>query len=158
MTNLEELVQNIEHLETIIAEWDKSQQDVVSDLKMVIKSLHGHAFTHLLENIKPESISSLLHTDIDKMVYKLLLDNKIIEVPKEPLIQRLHQVLHKIRPYIKKYHKNLELVAFKPPDTLEISLVDDGNNDTSVNLNLLPKIKKSIQYYCPEIVKITTVK
>ncbi len=157
MTNLEELVQDIEYLETIIAEWDKSQQDVVLDLKMAIKSLHGYALTHFIENIKPESISSLLHTDIDKMVYKLLLDNKIIEVPKEPLIQRLQQVLDKIRPYIKKYHKNLELVAFKPPDTLEISLVDHGNHDISVNLNLLPKIQKSIQYYCPEILKITTI-
>jgi len=158
MTNLEELVQNIEQLETIIAQWDGKQQDVVSDLKMAIKSLHGHAFTHLIENVKPESISSLLHRDVDTIVYKLLLDKKIIEAPKEPLIQRLQQVLDKIRPYIKKYNKNLDIVAFKPPDTIEISLEDDGNNDTSVHLNLLQKIKISIQYYCPEIIKITTVK
>ncbi|MDJ0676091.1 MAG: NifU family protein [Calothrix sp. MO_167.B42] len=158
MTNLEELVQNIEHLETIIAQWDGKQRDVVSELQMAIKSLHSHAFTHFIENIKPESISSLLHRDVDTMVYKLLLDKKIIEAPKEPLIQRLQQVLDQIRPYIKKYNKNLELVAFKPPDTLEISLGDNANHDTSVNLNLLAKIKTSIQYYCPEIIKITTVK
>lgn len=156
MTSLEKLVQEIERLEAIISEWDESQQDVTLRLKIALTSLHNHALVHVKENIKPESISSLMITGIDNMVYKLLLDKKIIKVPKEPLFQRLQQVIDKIRPYL-KYNENLELVAFKPPNTLEISLVVNADNDTSVKLKLLPKIKKTIQYYCPEITKIIAV-
>ena len=157
MTNLEELVQDIERFETIISEWDENQKNVVIGLKLALKSLHYNAFRHLIENMKPESISSLLDTNIDKMVYKLLLDNELIELPKEPLLQRLHRVIDKIRPYLQKYHENIELVAFKPPDTLEISLMGNASHDNSVNLNLLHKIKKSVQCYCPEITKIVAV-
>jgi Fe-S cluster biogenesis protein NfuA len=91
------------------------------------------------------------------MVHKLLLDNHLIEVPKAPLLQRLQQVIDKIRPRLQKYHGNIELVSFKPPNTLEICLVNHLDAKSPVELNLLPKIEQSIKYYCPEITQIITI-
>ncbi|NRB06583.1 MAG: NifU family protein [Richelia sp.] len=120
--------------------------------------MHKHAFIHYVKNTSPESISSLLKTDIEYMIYNLLLEDKLVGVTKVPLLQRLQQVIDKMRPYIKKYNENIELLCFKPPDTLEISLIHNYDSKSTSNAKISSKIEQSIQYYCPEITKIIIVK
>ena len=158
MTELEELVQKIEYLEKNISEWERNKQDVVSSLKKTLLILHKHAFIHYIKNTNPESISSLLNIDIEYMLYNLLLEKKLVEVPKTPLLQRLQQVIDKIRPYVNKYHVNIELLSFKPPDTIEISLTYNPDKKTPRNAKLVSKIEQSLQHYCPEITKIIIAK
>jgi hypothetical protein len=49
MTKLEELVQEINRFEAIVAEWDESQRCVVVGLKRAIEALHKVALMRLIK-------------------------------------------------------------------------------------------------------------
>ena len=116
---------------------------------------------YALINDEQDIISKLLVSptsiDVEYVTQSFLLDNKFREVQRSPLLQRLQEVIYKIRPYVEEYHDSIELLSFKPPDTLEIGLVNKANRKSPRNANFISKIEQSIQYYCPEITKIIIV-
>ncbi|MHC5827704.1 MAG: NifU family protein, partial [Nostoc sp.] len=61
MSNLEELVQEINRFEAIISEWDESQRCVAVGLKRAIEAFHKAALTSLIKSLKQESMSALRH-------------------------------------------------------------------------------------------------
>ncbi|MFH7029109.1 MAG: NifU family protein [Heteroscytonema crispum UTEX LB 1556] len=154
MTNLDELVQEINRFEAIISEWDESQRCVVVGLKRAIETLHKVALTRLIQSVKQESIAALRHAVSDEIVYAVLLYHELVKPPKPPLLERVQAALDNIRPNLKSHNGDVELVGIKPPDTVELKLIGACSNCPSSTFTLSQGIEQAIKEYCPEITTV----
>jgi Fe-S cluster biogenesis protein NfuA/nitrite reductase/ring-hydroxylating ferredoxin subunit len=154
MTNLEELVHEINRFEAIISEWDESQRCVAVGLKRAIEALHKAALTNLIKSLKQESMSALRHAVSDEVVYAVLLYHELV---KPPLAQRIKTALEEVRPGLKNHNGDVELVAIKPPDTVEVRLIGTCSSCPASTLTLSQGIEQAIKNHCPEITKVIAV-
>ncbi|MBN3927870.1 NifU family protein [Nostoc sp. NMS4] len=157
MTNLEELVQEINRFEAIISEWDESQRCVAVGLKRAIEALHKAALTNLIKSLKQESMSALRHAVTDEVVYAVLLYHELVKPPKPPLSQRIQTALEEVRPSLKSHNGDIELVAIKPPDTVEVRLIGTCSSCPASTLTLSQGVEQAIKNYCPEITRVIAV-
>ncbi len=158
MTNLDELVQEINRFEAIISEWDESQRGVVVGLKRAIETLHKEALTRLIKSVKQESISALRNAVQDEVVYGVLLYHELVKSPTPPLAKRIQVALDEVRPGLKSHNGDVELVAIKLPDTVEIRLIGTCSSCPASTLTLSQGIEQAIKGYCPEIMNVVAVK
>ncbi|MDM9580822.1 NifU family protein [Nostoc sp. GT001] len=157
MTNLEELVREINRFEAIISEWDESQRCVAVGLKRAIEALHKAALTNLIKSLKQESMSGLRHAVTDEVVYAVLLYHELVKPPKPPLAQRIQTALEEVRPGLKSHNGDVELVAIKPPDTVEVKLIGTCSSCPASTLTLSQGVEQAIKNHCPEISKVVAV-
>jgi Fe-S cluster biogenesis protein NfuA/nitrite reductase/ring-hydroxylating ferredoxin subunit len=157
MTNLEELVQEINRFEAIISDWDESQRCVAVGLKRAIEALHKAALTNLIKNLKDQSMPALRHAVADEVVYAVLLYHELVKPPKPPLSQRIQTALEEVRPGLKSHNGDVELVAIKPPDTVEVKLIGTCSSCPTSTLTLSQGIEQAIKNHCPEITKVVAV-
>jgi Fe-S cluster biogenesis protein NfuA/nitrite reductase/ring-hydroxylating ferredoxin subunit len=157
MTNLEELVQEINRFEVIISNWDESQRCVAVGLKRAIEDLHKIALTRLIKSLKQESMPALRHAVEDEVVYAVLLYHELVKPPKPPLELRVQAALEEVRPGLKSHNGDVELVAIKLPDTVEVRLIGTCSSCPSSTLTLSQGIEQAIRNYCPEITKVVAV-
>ncbi|MFN6562806.1 MAG: NifU family protein [Nostoc sp. ChiSLP01] len=157
MSNLEELVREINRFEAIISEWDESQRCVAVGLKRAIEALHKAALTNLIKSLKEESMPALRHAVSDEIVYGVLLYHELVKPPKTPLEQRIQAALEEVRPGLKSHNGDIELVAIKPPDTVEIKLIGACSSCPASTLTLSQGVEQAIKNYCPEIIKVVAV-
>ncbi|BAY13788.1 NifU family protein [Calothrix sp. NIES-2098] len=157
MTNLEELVQEINRFEAIVSEWDESQRCVVVGLKRAIEALHKTALKRLIQNLKEESMSALRHAVADEVVYAVLLYHELVKPPKPPLEQRIQIALDEVRPSLQSHNGDIELVAIKLPDTVEVRLIGTCSNCPASTLTLSQGVEQAIKSHCPEITKVIAV-
>jgi nitrite reductase/ring-hydroxylating ferredoxin subunit/Fe-S cluster biogenesis protein NfuA len=154
---LEELVQEINRFEAIISEWDESQRCVVVGLKRAIETLHKTALTRLIKSLKQESMSALRHAVTDEVVYAVLLYHELVKPPKPPLLERIQTALDEVRPGLKSHNGDVELVAIKPPDIVEVKLIGSCSNCPASTLTLTQGIEQAIKNHCPEITQVIAV-
>ncbi|MBD2529505.1 NifU family protein [Nostoc flagelliforme FACHB-838] len=157
MTNLEELVQEINRFEAIISQWDESQRCVAVGLKRAIEALHKAALTSLIKSLKEESMPALRHAVADEVVYAVLLYHELVKPPKPPLSQRIQTALEEVRPALKSHDGDVELVAIKPPDTVEVKLIGTCSSCPTSTLTLSQGVEQAIKNHCPEITKVVAV-
>ncbi|WP_138497004.1 NifU family protein [Nostoc sp. PA-18-2419] len=157
MSNLEELVQEINRFEAIISEWDESQRCVAVGLKRAIEALHKAALTSLIKSLKQESMSALRHAVTDEVVYAVLLYHELVKPPKPPLTQRIQTALEEVRPGLKSHNGDIELVAIKPPDTVEVRLIGTCSSCPASNLTLSQGVEQAIKNHCPEITTVIAI-
>ncbi|MEH2364028.1 NifU family protein [Nostoc sp.] len=157
MSNLEELVQEINRFEAIISEWDESQRCVAVGLKRAIEALHKAALTNLIKSLKQESMSALRDAVADEVVYAVLLYHELVKPPKAPLAQRIQIAIEEVRPGLNSHNGDVELVAIKPPDTVEVRLIGTCNSCPASNLTLSQGVEQAIKNHCPEITKVVAV-
>ncbi|MEH2195323.1 MAG: NifU family protein [Nostoc sp.] len=157
MPNLEELVQEINRFEAIISEWDESQRCVAVGLKRAIEALHKAALTNLIKSLKEESMPALRHAVADEVVYAVLLYHELVKPPKAPLAQRIQTALEEVRPGLKSHNGDVELVAIKPPDTVEVRLIGTCSSCPTSTLTLSEGVEQAIKNHCPEITKVVAV-
>ncbi|WP_017716708.1 NifU family protein [Kamptonema formosum] len=155
---LEELVTEISRFEAIIAEWDEPQRDVVVGLKRAIEELHREALVRLIRSVKQESVAALRHAAEDKIVYGVLLYHELVKPPKPPLSERIQRALDEVRPSLESHSGDVELVAIKPPDTVEIRLRGSCSNCPASALTLSQGVERAIKAHCPEIVRVVAVR
>lgn len=154
---LEELVQEINRFEAIISEWDESQRCVAVGLKRAIEALHKAALTNLIKNLKQESMSALRHAVADELVYAVLLYHDLVKPPNPPLLERIQTALEEVRPGLKSHNGDVELVAIKPPDIVEVKLIGTCSSCPASTLTLSQGIEQSIKKHCPEITQVVAV-
>ncbi|MHC5594582.1 MAG: NifU family protein [Nostoc sp.] len=157
MTKLEELVQEINRFEAIISEWDESQRCVAVGLKRAIEALHKTALTNLIKSLKQESMSALRHAVTDELVYAVLLYHELVKPPKPLLAQRIQTALEEVRPGLKSHNGDVELVAIKLPDTVEVRLIGTCSSCPASTLTLSQGVEQAIKNHCPEITKVVAV-
>ncbi|MBD2335816.1 NifU family protein [Calothrix sp. FACHB-156] len=157
MDNLEELVQEISRFEAIISEWDESQRYVVLGLRRAIEDLHKTALERLIKNLKKESVTALRHAVDDEFIYAVLLYHELVKPPQPPLEQRIHTALEEVRPSLQGHNGDVELVAIKLPDTVEVRLLGTCSNCPASTLTLTQGIEQAIKSHCPEITQVIAV-
>ena len=158
MKNIKELVDEIKSFEAIISEWDESQRCVATGLKRAIEDLHKEALTRLIKSLKQDSMSALKNAVQDEVVYGLLLYHQLVKPPTPPLIKRIETALDGIRPSLQNHSGDVELVAVREPDIVEIKLIGTCGNCPSSTLTLSQLVETTIKKYCPEIQQVIAVK
>ena len=154
--DLERLAGDIDKLETIVAGWDESYQLTVQALKSSIEALHKEALQRLLRALKddPAAGAKLREALRDQVIYGVLSYHGLL---RQPLNVRVEAALNEVRPFMKTHGGNVELVAVKPPDTVEIRLVGSCHGCPSSSQTLTEGVEKAIREHCPEIIHITQV-
>ncbi|MEM8777840.1 MAG: NifU family protein [Cyanobacteria bacterium P01_G01_bin.49] len=154
---LESLIEEISRYEQIIGQWDKNQQVIVERLKVAVEALHKEALTRLIKTVKQEAFPALRHAVEDELVYGLLRYHDLIKPPKPSLEKRIKQALETVRPGLKSHHGDVELVAIRLPDTVEVKLVGTCSNCPASTLTMKQGVEQAIKTYCPEINKVVSV-
>ncbi|WP_017656013.1 NifU family protein [Fortiea contorta] len=154
---LEELIEEINRFEAIISEWDESQRCVVVGLKRAIEALHKAALKRLIKSLKTESMSALRHAVTDEVVYAVLLYHELVKPPKPPLAERIQIALNQVRPGLQSHNGDIELVAIKPPNTVEIRLTGTCSNCPTSTLTLSQGVEQAIKTHCPEITTVVAI-
>ncbi|MEC4815555.1 MAG: NifU family protein [Scytonema sp. PMC 1069.18] len=154
---LEELVKEISRYEAIISEWDETYRGVVVGLKRAIEDLHKEALVRLIRSVKQESMPALRNAVQDEVVYGVLLYHELIKQPTPSLEQRIQQALNGVRPSLKSHDGDVELVAIKLPDTVEVKLLGACSHCPTSILTLSQGIEQAIKDYCPEITNVVAV-
>lgn len=156
ITTLENLIEEIHRYEQIVSHWDKNQQVVVNRLKEAVEALHKEALTRLIKTVKQDAFPALRHAVEDEIVYGLLRYHELIKPPTPPLEKRIEQALETVRPGLKSHHGDVELVAIKLPDTVEVKLVGTCSNCPASTLTMKQGVEQAIKTYCPEITNVVS--
>ena len=154
--DLERLAQTIAKLESIVAGWDESYVFTVQALKSAIEDLHKEALKRLIRALKddPAAFARMREALSDQVVYGVLRFHGLV---KEPLQARLEKALDEVRPFMATHGGDVELVAVKPPDTVEIRLLGSCHGCPASSQTLSEGVEKAIRAHCPEIVHINQV-
>lgn len=154
--DLETLVQTITRLESIIEGWDEAHTLTVKALKSAIEDLHKEALTRLIRALKDDAAAGArLRAALgDPVIYGVLRFHGLI---KAPLAERLNQALDEVRPALAGHGGGVELVAIKPPDTVELRLVGSCHGCPASGQTLSEGVERAIRAHCPEILHINQV-
>ena len=153
---LDRLARAVASLEAIVAGWDEPHALTVHALKTAIEDLHKEALKRLIRALKddPACATRLREAVADRVVYGVLRFHGLV---KEPLQERLQDALDEVRPLMHSHGGDIELVAVKPPDTVEIRLVGSCHGCPASSETLREGVEKAIRAHCPEILHINQV-
>ena len=155
-TALEQMVRAITSLEGLVGSWDESQRMTVQALKSAIEELNKEAFTRLIRSLKddPAARARLGQAVTDPLVYGVLRFHGLV---KESLQARIERALDEVRPFMATHGGDVELVAVRPPDTVEVRLIGACHGCPASSQTLTEGVEKSIRSHCPEILHIHQV-
>lgn len=155
-TVLNRLVQAITSLEDIVEGWDESQRLTVQALKSAIEDLNKEALKRLIRSLKndPAARSQLGQAVTDPLIYGVLRFHGLV---KESLHARIEKALDEVRPFMATHGGDVELVAVKPPDTVEVRLIGACHGCPASSQTLTEGVEKAIREHCPEILHIHQV-
>ena len=143
-------------LEALAQGWEPAQQGVLAALKTGIEELNAEAFKRLIRALKGDAAcaAALRSAVRDPLVYQVLLFHGVV---KEPLEHRVARALDEVRPSLKSHGGDVELVAVKFPDTVEVRLIGSCQSCPSSGETLSEGVEKSIKALCPEIMFVNRV-
>ena len=143
-------------LEALAQGWEPGQLGVLSALKTGIEELNAEAFKRLIRALKgDEAAAAALRSAVrDPLVYQVLLFHGIV---KEPLEHRVARALDEVRPSLASHGGDVELVAVKFPDTVEVRLIGSCQSCPSSGETLSEGVEKAIKAHCPEIAHVNRV-
>lgn len=153
---LARMARTITSLEAIVAGWEASQQLTVQALKSAIEELNKEALRRLIRSLKdePAAAAQLRSALGDPLVFGVLDFHGLL---KAPLRARIEKALDEVRPYMATHGGNVELVAVKPPDRVEIRLVGSCHGCPASSQTLTEGLEKAIRAHAPEILHIQQV-
>ena len=154
--DLDRLVQSITAVEALIAAWDEPKTLTVQALKSAIEDLHKEALRRLIRALKDDPAAGMRLREAlkDPVVYGVLRFHGLV---KTSLAERLQRALDEVRPALASHGGDVELVAIKLPDTVELRLLGSCHGCPASGQTLSEGIETSIRAYCPEIVHIHQV-
>jgi Fe-S cluster biogenesis protein NfuA/nitrite reductase/ring-hydroxylating ferredoxin subunit len=153
---LERLVDAITSLESITEGWDENQRLTVRALKSAIEAFNGEALRRLLKALKDDPVAAerLRMAVSDRVVYGALRFHGLVKPPVE---ERVRQALEEVRPSLHTHGGDIELVAIRMPDTVEVRLLGACHGCPASGQTLAEGVEKAIRQHCPEIVHIRQV-
>ena len=143
-------------LETLAQAWEPGQQALLSAVKTGIEELNAAAFKRLIRALKVDAAAAaaLRQAVRDPLVYQVLLFHGLV---KPPLEHRVAQALADVRPSLQQHGGDVELVALKFPDTVEVRLIGSCQSCPSSGETLSEGVEKAIKALCPEILHVNRV-
>jgi nitrite reductase/ring-hydroxylating ferredoxin subunit/Fe-S cluster biogenesis protein NfuA len=154
---LESYTRDISSLETIMASWDDGQRATVFAYRRAIEALHKEGFRRLIAGLKaePAAMRTMRGAVADEVVYAVL---RHLELVKPSLHERVEQALESVRPMLASHGGGVELVAVKPPETLEVRFLGSCDGCPASMLTFVAGVKSAIETACPEITNIVQLK
>jgi len=153
----EDLVGDVERLESVIAGWEGAQQSVAFAYRQAIDALHKAALRKIIADVKaaPGALEALRSATEDPIVYTVLRHHGLV---RPSLQERVEEALASIRPMLASHGGNVELVAVVPPDAVEVRFLGNCDHCPSSTLTFVAGVKQAIEEYCPEIKAVRQVK
>lgn len=153
---LQRRADQLARLEALAETWEPAQRGVLAAIKTGIEELNAEAFRRLIRALRPDpAAAAALRSAIrDPLVYRVLLYHGLV---KEPLEHRVARALDEVRPSLKEHGGDVELVAVKFPDTVEVRLIGSCQSCPSSGETLSEGVEKAIKARCPEIVTVSRV-
>jgi len=153
----DDLVGDVERLESVIAGWEGSQRSVAFAYRQAIDALHKAALRKLIANVKaaPGALQALRTATEDPIVYAVLRYHGLV---RPSLQERVEEALASIRPMLASHGGNVELVAVVPPDAVEVRFLGNCDHCPSSTLTFVAGVTQAIEEYCPEIKVVRQVK
>lgn len=154
---LESFTRDIDSLETIVAGWEDGPQGVMFAYRRAIEALHKEGFRRLIAGLKthPVAMGVLRDAVADEVVYAVL---RHLELIKPSLHERVEAALEGVRPMLASHGGGVELVAVKPPETVEVRFLGSCDGCPASMLTFVAGVKSAIEQACPEITNIVQVK
>lgn len=158
-SELDSLARTITSLETIVAGWDEGHALTVQALKSAIEELHKEALKRLIRALKddPACMARMREALSDQVVYGVLRFHGLVKEAKAPLQTRLQAAFDEVRPLMHSHGGDIELVALKLPDTVEIRLIGSCHGCPASSQTLSEGVEKAVRAHCPEIIHINQV-
>jgi Fe-S cluster biogenesis protein NfuA/nitrite reductase/ring-hydroxylating ferredoxin subunit len=153
---LARLAGQIARLEQIASGWEQPHAGTLSTLKSAIEELNREAFRRLIRHLREDpACAARLRTAVrDPFIFGVLRFHGLV---KDPVEVRLEQALEEVRPSLRAHGGDVELVALKMPDTVELRLVGSCHGCPSSSQTLTDSVERAIRAHCPEIQHIRQV-
>jgi Fe-S cluster biogenesis protein NfuA/nitrite reductase/ring-hydroxylating ferredoxin subunit len=153
---LARLAGQIARLEQIAGGWEQPHAGILSAIKSAIEELNCEAFRRLIRHLRedPACAARLRSAVRDPFIFGVLRFHGLV---KDPLEIRLEQALEEVRPSLRGHGGDVELVALKMPDTVEVRLVGSCHGCPSSAQTLTEGVERAIRQHCPEIQHIRQV-
>lgn len=153
---LARIANDIARLEAIAQDWDADYTGILSAIKSAIEELNAGAFRRLIRALREDpACAARLHEAVrDPYVFGVLRFHGLV---KDPLEHRLEAALEEVRPYLHEHGGDVELVAIKAPDTVELRLVGACHGCPASGQTLTEGVERAIREHCPEILHIHQV-
>lgn len=154
--DLDRLVQSIAAVENLVEAWDEPQRMGAQALKSAIEDLHKEALRRMIRALKgdPAANARLREALSDPVVWGVLRFHGLV---RDPLEARVRRALEDVRPFMESHGGGVELVAVKPPDTVELRLTGSCHGCPASSTTLTQGVEKAIREHCPEILHIHQV-
>jgi Fe-S cluster biogenesis protein NfuA/nitrite reductase/ring-hydroxylating ferredoxin subunit len=153
---LQRRADQLARLESLAETWEPAQRSVLDAIKTGIEELNAEAFKRLIRALKADPAAAMVLRSAvrDPLVYRVLLYHGLV---REPLEHRVARALDEVRPFLKEHGGDVELVAVKFPDTVEVRLIGSCQSCPSSGETLSEGVEKAIKSLCPEIVTVSRV-
>jgi Fe-S cluster biogenesis protein NfuA/nitrite reductase/ring-hydroxylating ferredoxin subunit len=153
---LARLAGQIARLEQIASGWEQPHAGTLSAIKSAIEELNREAFRRLIRHLRedPACAARLRSAVRDPFLFGVLRFHGLV---KDPLELRIEQALEEVRPSLRGHGGDVELVALKMPDTVEVRLVGSCHGCPSSSQTLTEGVERAIRQHCPEIQHIRQV-
>jgi Fe-S cluster biogenesis protein NfuA/nitrite reductase/ring-hydroxylating ferredoxin subunit len=153
---LARLAGQIARLEGIASGWEQPHAGTLSAIKSAIEELNREAFRRLIRHLRadPACAARLRSAVRDPFIFGVLRFHGLV---KDPLEIRIEQALEEVRPSLRGHGGDVELVALKMPDTVELRLVGSCHGCPSSAQTLTEGVERAIRQHCPEIQHIRQV-
>jgi nitrite reductase/ring-hydroxylating ferredoxin subunit/Fe-S cluster biogenesis protein NfuA len=153
---LARLVGAITRSESIVAGWESAQIEIVEALKSAIEDLHKEALKRLIRTLRddPSALERLRGALADPIIFGVLTYHGLL---KEPLANRIQKAFDEVRPFMHEHGGDVELVAMRLPDTIEIRLTGSCHGCPASSQTLTEGVERAVRKHCPEIVHILQV-
>ncbi len=151
------LVGDIDRFETLIRNWEESQQAVAFAYRQAIDSLQKAALRKLIAEVKaaPGALDALRKAASDPLLYGVLRYHGLIQPSQQ---ERLEAALASVRPMLAVHGGDVELVAFVPPDIVEVRFLGNCDGCSASAMTFVGGVKRAIEEHCPEIKQVRQVK
>jgi len=151
------LTSDIERLEALIGHWETSQSSVAFAYRQAIDALHKAAFRKIIADLKqaPGALEALRSVVMDPVVYGVLRYHGLLQPSQQ---ERIETALAAVRPMLAAHGGDVELVAFVPPDVVEVRFLGNCDGCSASTLTFVGGVKRAIEEHCPEIKQVRQVK
>ena len=154
--DLTRLASQIARLEEIAQNWDEPYASTLSAVKSSIEELNREAFKRLIRFMREDpACAARLNTAVhDPFIFGVLRFHGLV---KDPIEHRIERALEEVRPMLHEHGGDVELVAYKAPDTVDVRLVGACHGCPASGQTLTEGVERSIKQHCPEILHIHQV-
>lgn len=154
--DLARLASQITRLEEIAQNWDEHHAGTLSAIKAAIEELNREAFKRLIRFMRedPACTTRLNAAVHDPFVFGVLRFHNLV---KDPIEHRIERALEEVRPMLHEHGGDVEMVAYKAPDTVEVRLVGACHGCPASGQTLTEGVERAIKQHCPEILHIHQV-